>query len=143
MNVDPPRGTFGQRLLRVLLDQLSTLQPVASYLPRPLDARLRRLTDALERNPADVSTLEQLAAPCGMTGRTAARLFMAETGLTFGQWRQQLRLLQAVVQLSQGSSVTQVAAQVGYQDVSAFIAVYKQAFGETPGRAKLAVKGSA
>lgn len=130
-----PHDAAGLRLLRVLLDQLPTLQPIASYLPRPLDSRLRRLVTALEHNPADASTLDQLAADCGMTGRTAARLFVAQTGLTFGQWRLQLRLLHAVVRLAEGASVSQVAGDVGYEDVSAFIAVYKRAFGETPGKA--------
>jgi AraC-like DNA-binding protein/quercetin dioxygenase-like cupin family protein len=131
-----PHDAAGLRLLRVLLDQLPTLQPIASYLPRPLDARLQRLVAALERNPADASTLGRLAADCGMTGRTAARLFMVQTGLTFGQWRLQLRLLHAMMRLAEGASVTQVAGDVGYEDVSAFIAVYKRAFGETPGKAK-------
>lgn len=131
-----PPNAAGQRLLRVLLDQLPALQTIASYLPRPRDARLQKLTAQLERQPATVSTLDELASHCGMTARTAARLFVAETGLSFGQWRLQLRLLHAMTKLAQGSSVTQIAAEVGYVDVSAFIAVYKRAFGETPGQAK-------
>lgn len=63
-----------------------------------------------------------------------ARLFSRDTGLTFTQWRQQLRLLKALQALSLGESVTQVALAVGYQDVSAFIQVFKDAFGDTPAR---------
>ena len=69
-----------------------------------------------------------------MTARTAARLFAKETGLTFAQWRQQLRLLKGMQWLSQGRSVTEVALEVGYLDVSGFITVFKQAFGDTPAR---------
>lgn len=69
-----------------------------------------------------------------MSARTAARLFASETGLTFAQWRQQLRLLRGMQWLSQGRCVTEVALEVGYQDVSGFIAVFKRAFGETPAR---------
>lgn len=50
-----------------------------------------------------------------MTARTAARLFSRDTGLTFTQWRQQLRSLKALQALSLGESVTQVALAVGYQ----------------------------
>jgi AraC-like DNA-binding protein len=66
--------------------------------------------------------------------RTAARLFVKETGLTFGEWRQQLRLLIGMQWLSQGQGVTAVALGVGYQDVSAFITAFKRAFGATPAR---------
>ena len=70
----------------------------------------------------------------GVTARTAARLFVKETGQTFGQWRQQLRLLVALEHLGGGASVTQVALEVGYSDVSSFIAVFRDAFGDTPAR---------
>ncbi|SIT48653.1 Uncharacterized HTH-type transcriptional regulator YeaM (fragment) [Paraburkholderia ribeironis] len=76
--------------------------------------------------------LEELAAAAGVTARTAARLFVKETGQTFGQWRQQLRLLVALEDLSAG--VTQVALEVGYNDVSSFISVFRAAFGDTPAR---------
>jgi len=123
-----------QRLMQVVLDRLNRLEVTPSYLPTPSDARLLRLVANLESNPADTRPLQALAAASGMTARTAARLFVKETGLTFAQWRQQLRLLKAMQALSLGESVTQVAADVGYQDVSAFISVFKDAFGETPAR---------
>jgi AraC-like DNA-binding protein len=123
-----------QRLMQVILDRLSTLETISSYLPTPTDARLVRLITILERNPADSRPLDALAVASGMTGRTAARLFVKETGLTFAQWRQQLRLLRAMQSLSLGQSVTNVAGDVGYNDVSAFITVFKDAFGETPAR---------
>lgn len=123
-----------QRLMRVVLDRLPRMAAVPSYLPTPSDPRLVRLTDYLEAHASDRSTLEDLASACGMTSRTAARLFIKETGLAVGQWRQQLRLLKAMQHLGQGDSVTKVAADVGYQDVSAFITAFKQVFGETPAR---------
>ncbi len=121
-----------QRLVQVLLDRLATLETTPTYLPMPLDSRLMKLTGLMEQNPADARTLTELASASGMTARTAARLFVKETGLTFGQWRQQLRLLKAMQSLGLGISVTTVAGDVGYEDVSAFIAVFKQAFGDTP-----------
>ncbi|MES2951767.1 MAG: helix-turn-helix transcriptional regulator [Pseudomonadota bacterium] len=123
-----------QRLMQVVLDRLGTLEVMRSCLPTPTDARLVRLVASLERDPADARTLEALATASGMTARTAARLFVKETGLTFAQWRQQLRLLKAMQSLSLGASVSNVAADVGYNDVSAFISVFKDAFGETPAR---------
>lgn len=131
---DYPLGRQEERLIAVILDRLPNLETVPSYLPTPVDPRLVRLTTALQAQPADARTLDELAAACGMTARTAARLFAKETGLTFAQWRQQLRLLKGMQWLSQGRSVTEVALEVGYLDASGFITVFKQAFGDTPAR---------
>ena len=53
--------------------------------------------------------------------------------MTFAQWRQQSRLFAALERLSEGESVTDVAMAVGYSSVSAFIEVFRQSFGVTPG----------
>jgi AraC-like DNA-binding protein len=77
---------------------------------------------------------DRAAMVSGMIERTAARLFQKETGLSFGKWRQQLRMLKALEILGAGASVIQVALEVGYNDVSSFIAVFKKAYGETPAK---------
>ena len=64
----------------------------------------------------------------------AERTIEHETGMSVAAWRQQLRLLTALMRLGAGASVTQVALEVGYSDVSSFIAVFKDALGETPAR---------
>ena len=66
--------------------------------------------------------------------RTAQRLFRDETGLGFAQWRQQLRLIHALERLSAGQPVAQVADALGYATPGNFIAMFKRAFGMTPGR---------
>jgi AraC-like DNA-binding protein len=122
------------RIVRVLLDHLPELAVVPLSLNWPQDPRTQHIADALVADPADTGVLDDFASAAGVTARTAARLFVKETGLTFGQWRQQLRLLVALEQLGSGESVTQVALRVGYHDVSSFIAVFRQALGETPAR---------
>ncbi|MBB5459883.1 AraC family transcriptional regulator [Paraburkholderia sp. Cpub6] len=123
-----------RRLLQVLLDRVVGLPAAPLGLNWPADPRARRIAEALSANPAQSLVLEELAAAAGVTARTAARLFAKETGQTFGQWRQQLRLLAALEHLGAGESVTQVALEVGYNDVSSFIAVFRDAFGDTPAR---------
>jgi AraC-like DNA-binding protein len=129
----PERGPEA-RLVQVILDRLPALLVSPLELPSPRDPRLVRIADVLERDPADVRPIAELAKVAGVTARTAARLFVKDTGLTFGQWRQQLRLLVALERLGAGDSVTEVALEVGYADVSSFIAVFKDALGETPAR---------
>jgi AraC-like DNA-binding protein len=129
----PPDGPEA-RLIQVILDRLPQLKVSPLHLPIPRDTRLKGMTEALATNPADARTLGELAAAVGMTERTVARLFLKETGLTFGQWRRQLRLLAALERLGAGESVSNVALDVGYEDVSSFIAVFKSALGDTPAR---------
>jgi AraC-like DNA-binding protein len=62
------------------------------------------------------------------------RIFQKETGLTFGKWWQQLRLLHALRLLAGGRAVTSVALDVGYDSPSAFIAAFRRYFGATPAR---------
>jgi AraC-like DNA-binding protein len=52
--------------------------------------------------------------------------------MTFSKWGQQLRLLLELERLGCGESVTNVALEIGYSDVSSFIAVFKAAPGTTP-----------
>ncbi|TCU14826.1 AraC family transcriptional regulator [Rhizobium sullae] len=123
------------RLITVLLDRLSALDTTGGSLPEPSDIRLRRITDRLYENPAMADHLQTLSRQAAMTERTAARLFIKETGLTFGQWRKQLRLQISLKQIGEGASVTQAAFDVGYQDVSSFIAAFRTHFGVTPAKA--------
>lgn len=131
---DPCFDEPARRLLQVLLDRLPLLPPAPLGLAWPADARLRKIAVALADNLARPAVLEELALAAGVTARTAARLFIRETGQTFGQWRQQLRLLAALEHLGGGASVSQAALEVGYSDVSSFIAVFRDAFGDTPAR---------
>jgi AraC-like DNA-binding protein len=52
--------------------------------------------------------------------------------MTFGQWRQQARLLHALERLALGDKVVDVALSLGYDSPSAFATMFKRQFGETP-----------
>jgi AraC-like DNA-binding protein len=122
------------RLVRVILDRLPSLEVAPLELPEPRDPRIARVARALADDPSDTRTLDALATLAGSSGKTLARLFRAETGFTFGRWRQRLRLLAALEKLGAGKDVTTVALDVGYTDTSAFIAMFKAALGTTPAR---------
>lgn len=123
-----------KRLMQVILDRLPKLISLPFFVPKPTDPRLLRITTEFEKNLTDQRSLDELAGNSGISARTAARLFLKETGMTFGRWRQQVRLFFAIQYLGLGKSVSLVANEVGYKDVSAFIAVFKEAFGETPAK---------
>jgi AraC-like DNA-binding protein len=129
-----PQGGPEERLIQVVLDRLPQVEIKPLSIPRPADPRLHRLCDTLLSNPSDQRTLEELAGDVGMTGRTAQRLFHKETGMTFAQYRQQCRLLRALELLGQGEPVSRVASDVGYQDVSSFISMFRKSLGSSPSR---------
>jgi AraC-like DNA-binding protein len=121
------------RLLGVLLDQLTTV-PHGLQLPMPRDARARAVADRLRAEPRDPAPVQALGRDVGTSGRTIERMFLAETGMTIGAWRRQLRLQHAVRRLAAGASVGAAARDAGYASPSAFIAVFRKQFGTTPKR---------
>jgi AraC-like DNA-binding protein len=125
-------------LKRVALQQLSRGQPgparaLQLHLPQPGDERLRDLAAILAEDPGSDRTLAELGRAVGAGERTLSRLFRAETGMTFPQWRAQLRLHHSLTLLATGLSVTATAITCGYSTPSAFTAAFHATFGTTPG----------
>ena len=127
-----PDGPAG-RLVAVLRDELAAARQAGFALPLAKDRRLLPIQAALQDNPADARTLAEWATQVGASERTLARCFVKETGLGFGDWRRRLRLLLSLSALEAGDSVTAVALAAGYDSTSAFIAVFREVFGFTPG----------
>ena len=78
--------------------------------------------------------LQTGARTAGASKRTLVRLFPIQTGMTFRQWRQQRRLLYAIELLTTGKTVTSIALELGYENTSAFIAMFRRCLGTTPTR---------
>jgi AraC-like DNA-binding protein len=121
-------------LRRVALHQLRPAPAVRFHLPQPADERLRDVTAMLAQDPGSGRTLADLGRVVGAGERTLSRLFRAETGMTFPQWRAQLRLHHSLTLLATGRSVTATAVTCGYSTPSAFTAAFRATFGTTPGR---------
>lgn len=120
------------RIMGVILDQICT-QPIASLsLAMPSDPRLLRVATALLDDPADPRDLDDWAQEVGASARTLSRLFPAQTGMSFRAWRQQRKLLRALELLANGSNVTTTAVELGYENTSAFIAMFRRNFGVSP-----------
>jgi AraC-like DNA-binding protein len=120
------------RLMMVILDRIRCASPAPLHLPLPANSRLSAVTNSLLANPADRRTIEQHGKNVGASGRTLARLFKQETGMTFGQWRRRRILLSALERLAEGQTITTIALEMGYESPSAFIAMFRQNLGVTP-----------
>lgn len=110
--------------------QTANLEPLV--LKTPTDPRVRRIVTAILKEPAESRSLAEWSRELGASARTIERIFLRETHLTFRQWRQQARLLQAVLFLSEGRPVTEVAFEVGYASQSAFTYMFRRQLGVAP-----------
>ena len=119
-------------LTSLLLEEMRIAPTLSLDLPLPQDRRLRVLCEALLEDPGAGFGLEEWAQRVGASPRTLARLCKEELGMTFGQWRQRVRLAQAAALVSGGRSLASVAASLGYESASAFSAMFKRALGRSP-----------
>lgn len=130
---EPALPTARERLLYVLaLDEMTRSAPLPLAVPMPDEKRLRALCEALIAEPGNQGSLEFWAAHVGASTRTIARLFRQELGVSFSQWRQQAILARAIPLLNQGRPMAVVARELGYQSQSAFSAMFRRAFGQSP-----------
>ncbi len=122
------------RLRRVLVDELHEAHEQPLQLPEPRDDRLQAIAEMLYQQPADNTSLAELGKAIGASGRTLSRLFHNELGMTFYEWRTQLRIYHALVLLADGHDTTHVAHACGWANPSSFIAAFTSIIGTTPGR---------
>ena len=127
-----------QRLLGTLVDeidqQMRERPGTPLMVPLPWERRALNLTHHVLDDPAASGSIDRLARRFGMGRRTIERLFHEQTGMSFGLWRQKVRMLDSIRLLAEEKSVTETALAAGYSSVSAFIAAFKRTFGFTPGK---------
>lgn len=119
-------------VIRLLLLELSFLPAQGLNLPKPRHLGLAQLCDRV-RNDLTVSlSIEDAAAALHMSRATFMRLFQRETKMSFGRWRQQARMLNALSMLAEGRSILDVALECGYDSPSAFSAMFRRSLGLPP-----------
>ncbi|MGU7775612.1 AraC family transcriptional regulator [Burkholderia sp. MR1-5-21] len=125
-------ATRERMLCALVLDELGHAEPLPLAVPMPVEKRLRTLCEAVIAQPAHAESLEHWASEVGASTRTISRLFKQELGVSFSQWRQQALLARAIPLLNQGRPLSHIARELGYQSQSAFSAMFRRAFGESP-----------
>jgi AraC-like DNA-binding protein len=131
-----PLGGANERLMNVLVDEISGVSAGVGnlHLPQPKDRRVARIVETILADPADRRTREDWSKIVSASSRTIDRIFMTETGMSFGAWKRQAVLLESMRRLAAGQPVTTVAFDVGYDSPSAFIAMFRRTFGITPSK---------
>jgi len=121
-------------LARLFIDEIHQMGTLPLHLPEPNDKRLLKICNAIQTSPAENITVTEWAQRLHVDPKTIQRLFLSETGMTFGQWRTQARLLLALERLAAGDRVLNIAIDLGYESPSAFATMFKKQFGVAPSR---------
>ncbi|MCI1838636.1 AraC family transcriptional regulator [Achromobacter ruhlandii] len=129
-----PLGGREDRLIAALLDELVEAPVEDLHLPMPRDARLRRLAQMMLADPTDKTSKADWAIRIGMSERSMSRLLLHEIGMSFGRWRRQLHVILALQRLTKGESVQTVALELGYENASGFVTMFRKAMGKPPAR---------
>ncbi|QEL16676.1 AraC family transcriptional regulator [Limnoglobus roseus] len=132
--LDLADGGMESRVASLLLEEIAIAEVGHLHLRMPKDRRLRAVFESITDSPSDRKTLAGWAKRHAMSERTFARLVVAETGMSFGRWRQQLGVILAIQRMAEGASVQQVAGELGYESVGSFVTMFRKALGTSPGR---------
>lgn len=127
-----PASDKAELVVRLILHELTAMQDAPTFLPlpqSPLGLRLAEIAIADYRSALD---LGELASRAATSVRSASRLFPAETGMTLKAWRQRVRIVWAMGQLSRGEPIARVATQAGFSSTAAFSAAFRQVTVMTP-----------
>jgi AraC-like DNA-binding protein len=129
-----PNGKTAAILSQVILLELEQAEPEGLEIPLPRSPRLRALAEQLLDQPVDGRGIDAWARMTSLSRRTFTRHFAQETGLSFSQWRRRVMARRAIDLLSAGDSVSSIALALGYESVSAFIAMFKRLHGAPPAK---------
>lgn len=126
-----PEGRDGL-LMRLTLHEIARAQVLPLFAPLPSHPRLAALCLAFLHQPNAHASPRSWAGKLHQSERSFSRLFRAETGMAFGEWRQHACLLNALTQLAAGRPVTAVALELGYDSPGAFSTMFRKKLGHPP-----------
>ncbi len=118
--------------LQCLVDQLRRQVSLPLSLAMPSHPRLLALCQHCMAQPQQDLSLDQMAELACMSRRSLSRHFLQQTGSSLGLWLQRMRIIYAMEKLTSGQSVTSIALELGYQNLSAFIKQFRRHLGVSP-----------
>ncbi len=119
-------------VMNLLASEIGQQPAVPLHVPMPHDRRLLRICEAIQQDPGAHSSVDDWTSIAGLSRRTLARQFQRETGMSFTEWRIQVRLLEALRRIAEGQPIGSVALDLGYETASAFSVMFKRKLGISP-----------
>ncbi len=130
--IDYETDDYANLLVCLLLEELKKSPSQNLLLPWPHDARYHNICEYLTHHLSSQRTITQWANELNISSKTFERQFLALTGISFGKWCQQARILYSLEMLSEGLPIIDVALNCGYSSHSAYSAAFKDFFGQSP-----------
>lgn len=128
------RDSYTKQLLLTLLEDLSQKRSIASVFDEEDQKRLHRAKEILLKDLQDPPTIHELSHMVALNEDKLKKGFKSLFETTIFKTLTQERMLQALSHVKQGDmSVSQIAFEAGYENVSSFIATFKKTYGKTPG----------
>ncbi|WP_449433225.1 AraC family transcriptional regulator [Pseudomonas putida] len=117
----------------LLVIELRHSRSASLQVPMPAngDRRLRSLCETVLQAPTLEVSFEAHAQATGASTRTLARLFNAELGLSFTDWRRQVQLAYAAGRLLDRVPVSAIAAELGI-NLGSFSEMFRRSVGVAP-----------
>ncbi|UCT05961.1 AraC family transcriptional regulator [Enterobacter mori] len=131
-NVKSTLSESEKKIIDVLVDQLKTTTKLEVSLPMPTESRLYSVTNELIKKPNSSLKLNEWALRVNMSERSFTRLVQHELGMSFGRWKQQLHIVIALQRISEGVSITTIALDLGYENASSFVTMFKKILSKPP-----------
>lgn len=116
----------------LLLNLVKDLEKKPFWLAFPFSRKLAVLCEKYITSPDPNERLDDWADKLGMSRRAFTRRFRSETGMSFGNWRQMAVVFRSLPKLANGESVTSIALECGYENVSAYITMFRRVIGCSP-----------
>jgi AraC-like DNA-binding protein len=128
----PGDGAKRRLLWKIVAAEMSEAQPEQLEIPMPTAPRMVKAAQSVLARPGAAASLDNLAARAGMSRRSFTRHFRSQTGLPYARWKRAVIAQHALELVAAGHKVSCVALDVGYTSVSAFIAMFRRQYGESP-----------
>lgn len=138
---DIGRNETQRRLEQALLDEFTALNKSEELdIPMPVTPKLISVAKRIVDNPSDMNSIDYWAEEAAMSRRSFTQYFKKETGLTFVNWRQRVKISAALGLIARQLSCSDIALQLGYKNTSAFQIMFKKHMGITPAKYRRMIK---
>ena len=127
-----PLGGRQEYIMKLIVAEIKEMIELPLNAPFPDHPKMAAFCRNFLDSPSISINIDSLALLMGMSRRSFTRIFRMQTGMSFGEWRQQACLLSALTQLSLGKTVTEVALELGYSNTSAFTTSFHRTMGVSP-----------
>jgi len=121
-----------QSLVELTLFEIRQAPVMALGIVLPTERRVLALCEDFLADPRLDRSLSDLCQNAGASLSTMNRLFQAEVGCSFVDWRKQVLLAHALTLAAKGHSVSQIALELGYSSLSSFSFMVRQLVGMPP-----------